>query len=60
MRAKGLSESATAGVAGQIASQQELTIVRRAYAREVLGIAGVRNDRLEQVFATIVAKAFFY
>jgi len=35
-----------------------LAIVRRAYARQMLGIADVRNDRLEQVFATIRREDF--
>jgi protein-L-isoaspartate(D-aspartate) O-methyltransferase len=39
-------------------NQQELSIVRRAYARQMLGIADVRNDRLEQVFATIRREDF--
>jgi hypothetical protein len=30
-----------------------LAIVRRAYARQMLGAGNIRNDRLEQVFATI-------
>src|SRR5262245_4994701 len=37
---------------------QELSIVRRAYARQMLGLAGVRNDRLEQVFATVRREDF--
>jgi len=35
-----------------------LAIVRRAYARQMLATANVRNDRLEQVFATIRREAF--
>jgi protein-L-isoaspartate(D-aspartate) O-methyltransferase len=39
-------------------NQQELTIVRRAYARQMLGIADVRNDRLAQAFSTIRREDF--
>ena len=35
-----------------------LAIVRRAYARQMLAIANVRNDRLEQVFATVRREEF--
>jgi len=35
-----------------------LAIVRRAYARQMLATANVRNDRLEQVFATIRREGF--
>lgn len=35
-----------------------LAIVRRAYARQMLAIANVRNDRLERVFATIRREDF--
>ncbi len=38
--------------------QQGLAIVRRAYARQMLAVAGVRNDRLERVFATIRREDF--
>jgi protein-L-isoaspartate(D-aspartate) O-methyltransferase len=38
--------------------QKGLAIVRRAYARQMLGVAGVRNDRLERVFATIRREDF--
>jgi protein-L-isoaspartate(D-aspartate) O-methyltransferase len=37
---------------------EELTIVRRAYARQMLGLAAVRNDRLERVFATVRREDF--
>jgi protein-L-isoaspartate(D-aspartate) O-methyltransferase len=37
---------------------QGLAIVRRAYARQMLGLAHIRNDRLEQVFATIRREDF--
>jgi protein-L-isoaspartate(D-aspartate) O-methyltransferase len=39
-------------------NQQELVIVRRTYARLMLAIANVRNDRLEQVFATVRREDF--
>jgi protein-L-isoaspartate(D-aspartate) O-methyltransferase len=39
-------------------NQQKLAIVRRAYARQMLGFADVRNDRLEQVFASIRREDF--
>jgi hypothetical protein len=39
-------------------NQQELAIVRRAYARQMLAIANVRNDRLEQVFAAVRREDF--
>src|SRR5256885_16443319 len=35
-----------------------LAIVRRAYARQMLGIANIRNDRLERAFATIRREYF--
>jgi protein-L-isoaspartate(D-aspartate) O-methyltransferase len=35
-----------------------LAIVRRAYARQMLGISDVRNDRLEGVFATVRREDF--
>jgi len=35
-----------------------LAIVRRAYARQMLAIANIRNDRLEQAFATIRREDF--
>src|SRR5215510_14322957 len=38
--------------------QNELAIVRRAYARQILGAVNVRNDRLEQVFATVRREDF--
>jgi protein-L-isoaspartate(D-aspartate) O-methyltransferase len=38
--------------------QEGLAIVRRVYARQMLGIAGVRNDRLERVFGTIRREDF--
>jgi len=38
--------------------EEGLAIVRRAYARQMLGIVNVRNDRLEQVFATIRREDF--
>src|SRR5437016_1784338 len=38
--------------------QEGLVILRRAYARQMLGIAGVRNERLERVFATIRREDF--
>src|SRR5262245_42775621 len=38
--------------------QDGLAIVRRAYARQMLVIANVRNDRLEKVFATIRREDF--
>jgi protein-L-isoaspartate(D-aspartate) O-methyltransferase len=38
--------------------EKSLAIVRRAYARQMLGVAGVRNDRLEHVFATIRREDF--
>jgi protein-L-isoaspartate(D-aspartate) O-methyltransferase len=38
--------------------QEGLAIVRRAYARQMLGLAGVRNDRLERVFETIRREDF--
>jgi protein-L-isoaspartate(D-aspartate) O-methyltransferase len=38
--------------------QEGLATVRRAYARQILGIAGVQNDRLERVFATIRREDF--
>ena len=39
-------------------NQQELAIVRRAYARQMLAIANVRNDRLEQAFAAVRREDF--
>jgi protein-L-isoaspartate(D-aspartate) O-methyltransferase len=38
--------------------QEGLTIVRRAYARQMLAHAGVRNDRLERAFAMIRREDF--
>ena len=38
--------------------QEGLAIVRRAYARQMLAHAGVRNDRLERVFAMIRREDF--
>jgi protein-L-isoaspartate(D-aspartate) O-methyltransferase len=35
-----------------------LALVRRAYARQMLGVAGIRNERLERVFATIRREDF--
>jgi protein-L-isoaspartate(D-aspartate) O-methyltransferase len=35
-----------------------LDIVRRAYARQMLGVGDVRNDRLEQIFAAIRREDF--
>jgi protein-L-isoaspartate(D-aspartate) O-methyltransferase len=34
-------------------NDDELAIVRRAYARQMPAIGGVENDRLERVFATV-------
>src|SRR5215831_20596382 len=39
-------------------NQQELAIVRRAYARQMVATANVRNDRLEQAFATVRREDF--
>src|SRR5262245_1937660 len=38
--------------------QEELAIVRRAYARQMLAHAGVPNDRLERIFAMIRREDF--
>jgi protein-L-isoaspartate(D-aspartate) O-methyltransferase len=38
--------------------EEGLAIVRRAYARQILAIGGVRNDRLENVFAKIRRENF--
>jgi len=38
--------------------QEGLAIVRRAYARQMLGVAGVRNEDLERVFAKIRRENF--
>jgi protein-L-isoaspartate(D-aspartate) O-methyltransferase len=38
--------------------QESLAVVRRTYARQMLGLAGVRNDRLERIFATIRREDF--
>jgi hypothetical protein len=38
--------------------EEGLAVVRRAYARQMLGITNVRNDRLEQAFATIRCEDF--
>jgi protein-L-isoaspartate(D-aspartate) O-methyltransferase len=38
--------------------QDGLAIVRRAFARQMLGGAGISNDRLERVFATIRREDF--
>ena len=45
-------------MANWLLNQQELAIVRRAYARQMLAIANVCNDRLEQVFATVRREDF--
>lgn len=45
-------------MADWLLDQNELAIVRRAYARQMLAIANVRNDRLEQVFATVRREDF--
>ena len=39
-------------------SPEGLAIVRRAYARQMLGIGNIRNDRLELAFATIRREHF--
>jgi len=39
-------------------SAEGLAIVRRAYARQMLGIGNIRNDRLELAFATIRREHF--
>ena len=39
-------------------NEDELAIVRRAYARQMLAVGGVEDDRLEQVFATIRREDF--
>ena len=38
--------------------QEGLTIVRRAYARQMLGLAGIQNGRLERVFAKVRREDF--
>jgi len=38
--------------------EEGLALVRRAYARQMLGVAGIRNERLERVFATIRREDF--
>src|SRR5215470_14060396 len=39
-------------------SPEGLAVVRRAYARQMLGIGNIRNDRLELAFATIRREHF--
>ena len=39
-------------------SAEGLAVVRRAYARQMLGIGNIRNDRLELAFATIRREHF--
>src|SRR5262245_36151786 len=46
------------GMSDWLLDEKGLAIVRRAYARQMLGVAGVRNDRLEDVFATIRREDF--
>src|SRR5881397_113288 len=45
-------------MADWLLDEDGLAIVRRAYARQILGAVNVRNDRLEQVFATIRREDF--
>jgi protein-L-isoaspartate(D-aspartate) O-methyltransferase len=45
-------------MAGAAFGESELAIVRRAYARQMLAIAGVQNERIEQAFATVRREAF--
>ena len=39
-------------------SAEGLAVVRRAYARQMLGIGNIRNDRLELAYATIRREHF--
>jgi protein-L-isoaspartate(D-aspartate) O-methyltransferase len=43
---------------GRPFDEDELAIVRRAFARQMMTIGGVQDERLEQVFATIRRERF--
>jgi protein-L-isoaspartate(D-aspartate) O-methyltransferase len=43
---------------GSAFSQSELSIVRRAFARQMLAIADVQDDRIERAFATVRREDF--
>lgn len=45
-------------MAGSRFTESEIAIVRRAYARQLMAVAGIQDERIERAFATVRREAF--